>query len=247
MAQKTIGELELKASILTTDNVVVDDGTNSYKATVAQLATAVLPAQTSNNFKALQTNGSTTFWGDLNTGALCSTAGATAAKTVDFTNFVLSNFCKISVKFSNANTADSPTLNVNGTGAKSIKINNSTSTIIYFPANTIIDFIYDGSDWIMENKIVESYISGANWYKIYADGWKEQGGTVTATTDSTNVSLGIAFIGTVYNVSVTSTGNRSANVAVSNLQIPTRTTGYFTLLAYANERVAPIMWEARGY
>lgn len=177
MAQKTIGELETKASILSTDKMVVDDGVNSYNMTVGQLATAVLPVQTDNNFKCLQTNGSTTFWGALNPGALCSTDSGTAAKTIDLTNFVLSDFCRITVKFSNANTASSPTLNVNGTGAKPIKINGLTSiTDITWEAGTMTDFIYDGENWVCDLKRQNpDYANGVNkstsGFTADADGW----------------------------------------------------------------------------
>ena len=48
----------------------------------------------------------------------CTTAAATVAKTVSAANFRLFKGATISVKFSYANTAASPTMNVNGTGAK---------------------------------------------------------------------------------------------------------------------------------
>jgi len=50
----------------------------------------------------------------------CSTAADTAAKTVDCSGFELEAGAKITVKFTNANSANSPTMNVNGTGAKNI-------------------------------------------------------------------------------------------------------------------------------
>ena len=52
----------------------------------------------------------------------CSTAAATAAKTVSITTgtFSLEAGARVTVKFSNANTAGTPTLNVNSTGAKNI-------------------------------------------------------------------------------------------------------------------------------
>ena len=48
----------------------------------------------------------------------CSTAAATAAKVVQCDGFKLVTGARIAVKFSHSNTAASPTLNVNGTGAK---------------------------------------------------------------------------------------------------------------------------------
>lgn len=51
---------------------------------------------------------------------VCDTAAATAAKIVDMTGFKLATGATIHVKFTNANSAASPTLNVNNTGAKAI-------------------------------------------------------------------------------------------------------------------------------
>jgi hypothetical protein len=57
---------------------------------------------------------------------ICSTAAATAAKTVTTNGtFELITGSKILVLFSETDTSNAPTLNVNGTGAKSIKINAS--------------------------------------------------------------------------------------------------------------------------
>lgn len=50
----------------------------------------------------------------------CSTASATAEKAVTLSGFVLATGVTIQVTFTNANTATTPTLNVNGTGAKPI-------------------------------------------------------------------------------------------------------------------------------
>ena len=56
--------------------------------------------------------------------ATCSTDAATAAKTVTgVTGFALASGACIAITFSTANTAASPTLNINATGAKPIMLN----------------------------------------------------------------------------------------------------------------------------
>lgn len=80
----------------------------------------------------------------------CSTAAATAAKAVTLGNFELFTGATISVKFTYANTSDNPTLNVNNTGAKTIRAFNAnlTSTSAYnWQANSIVEFVYDGTYW----------------------------------------------------------------------------------------------------
>ena len=77
----------------------------------------------------------------------CSTAAATAAKTVQVTNFSLETGACVIVKFTVTNTASSPTLNVSDTGAKSIYYRNSAITAGYLAANRIYLFVYDGTQW----------------------------------------------------------------------------------------------------
>lgn len=78
----------------------------------------------------------------------CTTAGATAAKTASAPNFTLFKGATISVKFSYKNTAENPTLNVNGTGAKAIHVNGSAMTSDYYwDAQDVLSFVYDGSVW----------------------------------------------------------------------------------------------------
>lgn len=75
----------------------------------------------------------------------CSTAAATAAKVVACTGFSLTTGARISVRFTVTNTAASPTLNVNSTGAKAIRYRNAAITAGYLAANRTYDFVYDGT------------------------------------------------------------------------------------------------------
>ena len=85
--------------------------------------------------------------------ATCATAAATVAKVASLTDFVLSTGARIVVKFTYSNTASSPTLNVNGTGAKAIKrygttavgTNPSTSWV----AGEAVELVYDGTNWVI--------------------------------------------------------------------------------------------------
>lgn len=84
---------------------------------------------------------------------VCSTSGATAAKIVTVEgDFVLETGAAVDVRFNSANTASSPTLNVNGTGAKAIKKYGTTAPNTYmWYGNSIVRLIYNGSYWIMQN------------------------------------------------------------------------------------------------
>lgn len=77
----------------------------------------------------------------------CSTVAATAAKTVTLTGFALTTGSAVVVKFTVTNTAVSPTLNVNGTGAFAIRYKNAAITAGYLVANKTYLFAYDGTYW----------------------------------------------------------------------------------------------------
>ena len=89
---------------------------------------------------------------------VCSEAAETVAKTVTCSNFnSLETGITIHVKFTNSNSATNPTLNVNGTGAKSIYRYGttvpSTSASWSWYAGAVVSFTYDGSAWIMNDMI----------------------------------------------------------------------------------------------
>ena len=99
--------------------------------------------------------------------ASCSTAAATAAKTADITSgtFSLETGAFVSVKFANKNTANNPTLNINGTGAKNIYINGGQITSGGNKAVLagVCDFRYDGTQW----HVIGNYDSNTTTYVRY--------------------------------------------------------------------------------
>ena len=98
-----------------------------------------------NNFNSIKL-GTSQF--DFRPYTTCGTAAATAAKTVSVANFSLFNGASVTVKFTYANTAASPTLNVNSTDAKSIFYNGvALPSTQYWAAGAVIEFIYDGTNW----------------------------------------------------------------------------------------------------
>lgn len=91
---------------------------------------------------------------DVTRYAVCDTEAATADKVAtmyDGSTFVLDVGARVTVKFTYGNTAYPPTLNVAGTGAKSIPSENSNTYgnphARYWGANSVVDFIYNGTNW----------------------------------------------------------------------------------------------------
>ncbi len=80
----------------------------------------------------------------------CSTAAGTAAKTVSCAGFSLVAGARIAVKFTYGNTASEATLNVNGTGAKTIRAySNGFARQPDFGSNSVVEFVYDGTYYVM--------------------------------------------------------------------------------------------------
>lgn len=84
---------------------------------------------------------------DISHYGTCSTAAATAAKTVAVTNYKLVTGGHVYVKFTVTNSAANPTLNVNSTGAKAIYYRGSAISAGYLAANRTYEFIYNGTQY----------------------------------------------------------------------------------------------------
>jgi len=92
----------------------------------------------------------------------CSTAAATAAKVGTLSSFVRFTGVVVGIKFTYANTATSPTLNVNGTGAAYI-YDYSTST---YPASGAMlagthFFQFNGTQWVLLNPASAQIATGS--------------------------------------------------------------------------------------
>lgn len=107
----------------------------------------------------------------------CSTAAATAAKTVACTGFNLVTGAWIAVRFTVTNTAAVAdlTLNVNGTGAKGIKYRNANLPAVGdLAANRTYLFVYDGTNyqWIGDrntdanNYVIQTNTTGNANYRV---------------------------------------------------------------------------------
>lgn len=84
--------------------------------------------------------------------ATSDTAQSTTAKvaTTAQSGFTLTTGAKVIVKFDYTNTATSPTLNVNATGAVSIKGYGTTAPSLWWLAGDVVEFTYDGTNWLMQ-------------------------------------------------------------------------------------------------
>jgi phage-related tail fiber protein len=140
---------------------------------------------------------------------VCNTAAATAAKTVALTGFTLTEGARVAVFFTNTNTANNLTLNVNSTGAKAIScIKGYYAPIGQWEANQIVEFVYYNNHWIMIT---------ANARRLYAARTirTNLASTSTASFDGTaNITPGVTGTLPITNGG---TGATTASTALSNL------------------------------
>ena len=86
----------------------------------------------------------------------CATAAGTAAKAVTCADFDhLLTGVTVHVKFTNSNTAASPTLNVNSTGAKPLCRYGTTraggTEASSWKAGAVVSVTYDGTSWVLDD------------------------------------------------------------------------------------------------
>lgn len=171
--------------------------------------------------------------------ATCSTASATAAKVAVCTGFKLTTGATVLVKFSNTNSAASPTLNVNSTGAKPIVAYGTTAIQAYaWKAGQTVMVVYDGTSWVA---LVQSWAT-TTYYGItkLSSSTSSTSTTLAATASAVKAAydrnswdsitltnaLGLAYGGTG---ATTAAGARTnLGISVTQLYTGTLTTGSTT-------------------
>lgn len=209
------GLISVNSSGVISTTATANTGTITSVKTTAGAHTAInvtsgaanfnVPTKTSHltndsGFVTSDTNNRKSFFGT------CSTAAATAAKEVTLSNtdgWELKAGTTVGVKFSATNTASNVTLNVNGSGAKSIYYNNavytSTSSTVCGYANRVIYYMYDGTNWV--------------WMSYGVDTNSDTKVRQTLATDNTDRPLLLA-----YDNNASTTANRD-NVCYRNNSI----------------------------
>ena len=197
------------------------------------------------------------YWG--NGGGVCATAAATGAKTVNISGFVLYTGVTVKVMFTNGNSNNAPTLNVNSTGAKNIKVvkagakitppvhtgnwrGASSATTEGWQPLTTLELMYDGTDWvIIGNPVVEDYFSASQSYTVYANGLIEQQGNHLNSSGKT-ITFPISFTTTSYTVFINNNYNGQAKDEAVNFQ-----TRNHNSVGYDSWLNRDVCWQVKGY
>lgn len=149
--------------------------------------------------------------------ATCGTAAATAAKVATLASgtLTLKAGATVAVKFTYANSASSPTLNVASTGAKSIRLNGAalTAAAYYWVAGAVVTFVYDGSYWNISDAAALSKANSAQTTANTANSTANTAKTNAATAQSTADSAAAAASAAQ---TTANTANSTANTAKTN-------------------------------
>ena len=169
-------------SLYTCDETVFTDGTWAYSA--VSLSTSYEASKAAYNKAVAAANAAAaaqTFVGS------CPTEAGTAAKVATVgSGFALASDACVAITFSVANTAASPTLNVNGTGAKAIRLNGAAYA--FWVAGATVQFVYDGTFWQVCNTPL---------YGSTATIGNPGGGNVYVDSDSVDIRQGTSVLGTI--------------------------------------------------
>ena len=139
-------------NIYTVEKIVYADGTTSYSD--VSLSASFVAAKQAYELANGVNDKVTSVYGT------CSTPANTAKKEVVCAGFELYQGARIQVSFSYGNSASIPTLDVNNTGEKNIYLINTiinSSNQLYWTANAKIDFVYNGTGWVLQNIPVGLY------------------------------------------------------------------------------------------
>ena len=117
-------------------------------------------------------------------------------------------------------------------------LNTGNSTDTNLPLNS-------WSSWHQQVNLASSYKNGANWYRVYSDGWKEQGGPMST---SGTVTLHVAMSDNSYYVDVTWNGGKSSTFYPADWVIHSlTTTSFFTSATTNGGNVRGSHWYVCGY
>ena len=145
-------ELDKKADIATMTEELAKKSNISHTHNYAGSSTAGGVANSATKLNTARTIDGVPFDGSVNIVhfGVCSTAANIAEKTVALTGFVLAEGVRVAVYFANANTAGSPMLNINGTGAHYLVYRNGSYALTgQWESGDIVEFVYYNSHWIM--------------------------------------------------------------------------------------------------
>ena len=97
--------------------------------------------------------------------------------------------------------------------------------------------------------VVETYQNGTSWYRVYDDGWCEQGGDYTLSSNNGSISISFLkpFNNTIYSILVSKQVDNNYDQSVYVPKIRTRSTTGFIGACNVDVSNSLFIWQASGY
>ena len=92
--------------------------------------------------------------------------------------------------------------------------------------------------------IIKNYVNGGSWYRIWSDGWCEQGGLTSVTGSGTTISFTKTFINTNFNFVATAI---SGDGTWTGVYIYSKTASNIQLRLNSSNYTKTCSWKASGY
>lgn len=171
---------------------------------------------------------------------ICTTAAETASKTVVCDGFRFTDGAEITVKFTAANLAANPTLNVNDTGEKPIYYRGRPIFAKYLAADSTYAFRYNGAQYELVGDIDSGNGASAEEIGVLENLLTQDRQNLVAAINSLTLSYAetMAILGGVKAITVTLDAADDANVEGQTVTLRNVTTGEETSQSYADGGIA---------
>ena len=174
----------------------------------------------------------------------CTTAASTQTKSVSISNFFseqLVDGCKVTVRFSSGQTYNGiPSLNVNGTGAKNIRLDGNTYAGRYeWNAGQIVAFVYYNGDWVIEDG---SHATTTYWGKTKLSNTIANDSTVALTPKAVYDAGYVNSAGAAAAAPVQSVNGQTGAVTLTIPTVPTDVSSFNNDAGYLTLSTLPI-WD----
>ena len=96
--------------------------------------------------------------------------------------------------------------------------------------------------------VVETYQNGTSWYRVWSDGWCEQGGY--STSSNVTITLLKTYANTNYTITLGKAFKNETNTRIPNIVSTTKTTAQFKVTGTYNNTAGTdcyFYWETKGY
>lgn len=133
-----------------------------------------------------------------------------------------------------------------GNGSLYFKVANAVQNLELLDAGEVLESLADKiSRQDCKAYVTETYVNGTSWYRVYSDGWCEQGGVATGVISGSNTTIALLknYKDTNYSVQVTYDSTTTGATSGASSAVNMKNTTSFAIGSQGGNYA----WEAKGY